>query len=93
MGESLAILIYFAKYCAYRKKNKQMTGPCPPGKKPYKNIPHIFTVATPMFFDMTQTLLYNMALFYILSSIHAMMKNLSLVFTAIISFILFRRYR
>ena len=92
LGEIMSGFILLIEWI-HMKAKKQTPEPCPEGKKAYKFFPHIFVFIVPAAFDFVQTLLYNIGMYYCLSSVHAMLKNLSIVFTALISFIAFKRYR
>lgn len=93
VGEMLNLPIWAILVVVRKAKGKPVYKPCPSGRREFKWWPHAFIMLVPMVFDLIQSMLYNMAIFYLLSSVHAMLKNLSLVSIAIISFIAFRHYR
>ena len=89
IGEFSSFPVYGAKKCFKKDKPVKRN----PDKKPYKLFPHIFLFLAPTCFDLIASQLSNAAFYYALASVAQILKNLTLVLVALLSFICFKSYR
>ena len=92
IGELCCIFVYWAIQLRQKVRGVQPP-PVKEGKARYKLFPHIFLFMIPTICDLVGSTLFNIGLYFSQVSVYQMLRNVSVVFVAGMSAILWQDYR
>ncbi|KAH0576292.1 Transmembrane domain-containing protein [Spironucleus salmonicida] len=92
IGEFACLAVWLVLECIRKARGKD-PAPLKEGKIFYKFIPHTFLFLIPTFCDVAATTLYNIGLYFTIASVYQILRNVTVIFVAMMSACLWRDYR
>ena len=91
IGEFLCFVVYGFEVL-YQKKKNIPEKPVPEGKEKFRFFPHVFLFFIPTICDTLASTFYNIGLYYSQVSVYQMLRNLTVLFVALLS-TMFKSFR
>ena len=92
IGEFCCIFVYLISEAIRKRQGK---GPVQAieGKVFYKFYPHVFLFLIPTACDLISSTFFNMAIYYSIASVYQILRNVTVIFVAALSALIWKDYR